>query len=91
MYKIRFTQSYKKNYRAIITQSLDTTPLNKVVYRLENGIPLETTGKDHALKGEFNGLRECHVRSDWLLVYSIQEEYVTLVLIGTGTHSDIFG
>ncbi|MBO6071524.1 MAG: type II toxin-antitoxin system mRNA interferase toxin, RelE/StbE family [Aeriscardovia sp.] len=29
---------------------------------------LETAGKDHALKGEFNGLRECHVRSDWLLV-----------------------
>ena len=62
-----------------------------MVYRLENGVPLEAAGKDHALKGEFNGLRECHVRPDWLLVYTIQEEYVTLVLIGTGTHSDIFG
>ena len=91
MYKIRFTQSYKKNYRAIIKRGLDTAPLDEVVYKLENGIPLEAARKDHALKGELNGLRECHVRSDWLLVYTIQEEYVTLVLIGTGTHSDIFG
>ena len=51
MYKIRFTQSYKKNYRAIIKLGLDTAPLDKVVYRLENGIPLEAAGKDHALKG----------------------------------------
>ena len=56
MYKIRFTQSYKKNYRAIIKLGLDTAPLDKVVYRLENGIPLETAGKDHALRGEFNGV-----------------------------------
>lgn len=67
MYKIRFTQSYRKNYRAIIKRGLDTAPLDEAVYRLENGILLETAGKDHALKGEFNGLRVCHVRPDWLL------------------------
>ena len=72
MYKIRFTQSCKKNYRAIINRGLDTAPLDKVVYKLENGILFETARKDHALKGEFNGLRECHVRPDWLLGYTIQ-------------------
>ncbi|MBO7695576.1 MAG: type II toxin-antitoxin system mRNA interferase toxin, RelE/StbE family [Methanobrevibacter sp.] len=55
----------------MIRRSLDTAPLDEVVYRLENGILL-TAGKDHALKVEFNGLRECHVRPDWLLVYPIQ-------------------
>ncbi|MBQ3828480.1 MAG: type II toxin-antitoxin system YafQ family toxin [Aeriscardovia sp.] len=48
----------------MIKRSLDTSPLDEAVYELENGIPLEAAGKDHALKGEFNGLRECHVRPD---------------------------
>ena len=46
MYKIRFNQFYKKHYRAIIKRSLDTVPPDKVVDRLENGILLETAGKD---------------------------------------------
>lgn len=72
MYKISCTQSYKKDNRAIIKRGLDTAPLDEVVYKLENGIPLEAARKDHALKGEFNGLRECHVRFGWLLVCTIQ-------------------
>ena len=68
MHKIKFIQSYRKNYRAIIKRGLYTAPLDEVVYKLENGIPLESSRKDRALKGELNGLRECHVRADWLLV-----------------------
>ncbi|MBQ3645399.1 MAG: type II toxin-antitoxin system mRNA interferase toxin, RelE/StbE family, partial [Synergistaceae bacterium] len=36
------------------------------------------------------GLRECHVQSDWLLVYRIDNDEVKLLLLRTGTHSDLF-
>ena len=46
--------------------------------------------KDHALKGNFIGYRECHIRPDWLLMYKIDKQILTLALTRTGTHSDLF-
>ena len=36
------------------------------------------------------GFRECHVKPDWLLVYLIEYDILTLTLIDTGSHADIF-
>lgn len=47
--------------------------------------------KDHALSGNWNGYRECHIQSDWLLVYEIVEDVLVLSLTRTGSHSDLFG
>jgi mRNA interferase YafQ len=46
--------------------------------------------KDHPLKGEMNGYRECHIEPDWLLVYRISEDKLILLASGTGTHLDLF-
>jgi len=35
-------------------------------------VPLDPRLRDHALKGEFAGRRECHVEPDWLLVYKLE-------------------
>lgn len=45
---------------------------------------------DHALTGDFIGFRECHIEPDWLLIYKIENEILTLTLTRTGTHSDLF-
>ncbi|OGT41329.1 MAG: addiction module toxin RelE [Gammaproteobacteria bacterium RIFCSPHIGHO2_12_FULL_37_34] len=44
--------------------------------------------RDHALIGEWNGYRECHIRSDWLLIY--QKSDNKLILVRTGSHSELF-
>lgn len=44
--------------------------------------------KDHALSGNFKGLRECHITDNWLLIYRITEREV--ILIATGTHDYLF-
>lgn len=36
------------------------------------------------------GFRECHIQPDWLLVYLIEDDVLTLTLVDTGTHADIF-
>lgn len=63
--------------------------LKKVVGLLLTGEPLPGNYKDHELSSEWAGYRECHIDNDWLLIYRIDEG--RLILIRTGTHSDLFG
>jgi mRNA interferase YafQ len=44
--------------------------------------------RDHVLVGQYKGTRECHIEPDWLLIYELVESEV--VLIRTGSHSDLF-
>ncbi|EHD78403.1 DNA damage inducible protein [Streptococcus pneumoniae 459-5] len=38
----------------------------------------------------FQGVRECHIQPDWLLVYKVDKEELILNLLRTGSHSDLF-
>lgn len=49
-----------------------------------------TLYNDHQLKGEFSKYRELHIKPDWLLIYSINNDELILTLIQTGSHSDLF-
>jgi mRNA interferase YafQ len=49
---------------------------------------LERKQKDHTLKGEWVGCRECHLTDDWLLVYQVRGD--DIFFARTRTHSDIF-
>ena len=55
---------------------------------LPNQNPLPSHYHDHPLKGEFADCRECHIEPNWLLVYTIEDD--NLVLLRTGSHSDLF-
>ena len=71
-------------------RGLDISLLADIVEKLLHKIPLEMNNKDHALSGNFKGYRECHIQPDWLLIYLIEEDILTLTLIDTGTHADLF-
>ena len=64
--------------------------LDDVVTRLANREVLEERFCDHPLSGIFSDFRECHIKPDWLLIYSIDEDELELFLFRTGTHSDLF-
>lgn len=56
--------------------------------------PLGPEWKDHPLKGEWAGTRECHVGGDFLLIYKLEEatgKGGAIVFVRAGTHSDLFG
>ena len=74
----------------MIKRGLDVSLLDKVIDDLRRGNILDEKYKDHPLSGTYAGLRECHIKPDWLLVYWISNDTVTLTLVNTGTHSDIF-
>ena len=52
---------------------------------------LPVANHDHSLSGAYAGFRECHINPDWLLVYYVQADRLSLVCARTGSHSDIFG
>jgi mRNA interferase YafQ len=63
--------------------------LDEVVQMLANGETLPERYRDHKMHGDKRGYRNCHVLSDWVLLYKIDKDILTLVLAQTGTHSDI--
>ena len=49
---------------------------------------LEARYRDHVLVGQYKGTRECHIEPDWLLIYEMDGS--ELILVRTGTHTDLF-
>lgn len=92
MLKIEFAAQFKRDYKLAKKRGLDVQKLADVMTLLQNKIPLPEKYRDHALVNSrvYKDARECHIESDWLLVYQIREEILTLKLLRTGTHSDLF-
>ena len=51
--------------------------------------PLDPRRRVHRLSGDWAGFWECHIEADWLLIWHRADD--DLVLVRTGTHSDLFG
>ena len=90
MYQVKFTTAYKKVYKLMKKRGLDLSLLDEVVDLLRQGRQLEERYHDHGLTGDLAGFRECHIKPDWLLIYLIENDILTLTLIDTGSHSDLF-
>lgn len=90
MLEIKFTSKFKKDYKLIKKRGMNINLLKEIVNKLANNIPLEEKFKDHELMGNYKGFRECHIQPDWLLIYLIEDNKLTLTLSRTGTHSDLF-
>ena len=90
MYQVKFTTAYKKAYKLMKKRGLDISFLDEVVDLLRQGRQLEERYRDHGLTGDLAGFRECHIKPDWLLIYLIEDDILTLTLIDTGSHSDLF-
>lgn len=89
-YQLVLSGKFKKGLKLAKKRGLDISLLNLVVNKLLQGIPLEPKYKDHGLEGNWKGFRECHIQSDWLLIYLVEDDILTLTLVDTGTHSDLF-
>jgi mRNA interferase YafQ len=60
-----------------------------VIDKLRQGEKLDRVYRDHSLRGNLSGLRECHVQPDWLLLYYVEADVMVLTLTRTGSHSDL--
>lgn len=92
MLKIEFQGQFKKDYKLAIKRGCDIQELMEVVSLLAAEKPLPPKYRDHALGNsrEYQNVRECHIRPDWLLIYKIVADRLLLKLIRTGSHSDLY-
>ena len=89
MYTLKFTSRFKKSYKLMVKQGKDVSLLDEVIETLRLGKSLDPKYRDHQLTGNFRLFRECHIKSDWLLIYMVEDEVLTLTLIDTGSHSNL--
>lgn len=89
MKTFRLTSAYKKDLKRIARRGYDLALLVNVLNAVGEDRQLPAARRDHPLKGEWKGWRECHVEPDWLLIYKATETEV--LLARTGTHADLFG
>ena len=74
--------------RLVIKQAWNLESVHKVVEQLQTCEILDERLNDHALKGDFNGFRECHIYGDLVIVY--QRDDTILKLYKIGRHQDLF-
>ena len=50
--------------------------------------PLGGEWLDHALTGNYEGFRECHIGGDFLLIYKVEKNQIVFTRLGT--HAELF-
>lgn len=90
-YKIERTNKFKKQYKIMKSRNnFDEREFIKVVTILAEGENLPQKYCNHLLEPKSEGFWECHIKPNWLLIYTKNDDVLVLTLIGTGTHSDLF-
>jgi len=90
MLEIVFTNKMKRDVKLMKKRGKDLSKLAITLNLLAACAPMPARYRDHQLTGNFKDFRECHIESDWLLLYQIFNNELILSASGTGTHSDLF-
>jgi mRNA interferase YafQ len=90
MLKVRYSSRFKKDFKIIVKRGYDVKLLEEVLSLLVQEKVLPQQYLDHPLTGNYTGHRECHITPDWMLIYKIETNVLTLTSTRTGTHSDLF-
>ena len=91
-YELKGLTKFRKQLKKVVKQGKNINKLVDVLKVLANGETLDSKYKDHALINDkyYKDCRELHIEPDWPLVYRIIENELILLLLDTGSHSDLF-
>ena len=84
------TSQFKKDVKRADKRGRDMAKLKAALELLIEGKRLPPEFKDHPLRGNFAGSRDCHIEPDWVLIYTLIEKDTHVCFERTGTHSDLF-
>ncbi len=86
MRAITFTNQFKRDSKKHHLE-LSTTAWAEVLLMLVKDEPLPIKYRDHALTGNWQGFRDCHIKPDLVLIYEKYDDVLQLVRLGT--HSEL--
>lgn len=90
MYEINYTNTFKKSLKRMKKRGYDMALFEEVSQLLQENGSLPAIYSPHKLSGKLAGFWECHIQSDWLLIWKQDNEELLLLYTDTGTHSDLF-
>jgi len=83
-----YTKQFAKDVKKAQKRSKNLEKFKIIATTLLRGETLDEIHRDHKLLGNYSGRRECHIESDWLVIYKIVEEKI--IFERMGSHSDLF-
>ena len=83
-----YTRQFEKDVKRMQKRGKKLAKLKIIMNSLVEKEPLDHLNRDHRLIGNWQERRECHIESDWLLIYKTEEDRI--IFERTGTHSDLF-
>ena len=83
-----YTRQFERDIKRLKKRGKNLDKLKIIISSLVDEEPLDSIHRDHKLIGNWKGRRECHIESDWLLIYKTELERI--IFERTGTHSDLF-
>ena len=89
-YTIHYSGRFKKSYKLCKRRGLNIANFETVLRLLADTGTLPAKYRPHILSGKCAGIWECHIEPDWLLLWKQNDTELTLLLLDTGTHSDVF-
>lgn len=89
MKTLKPSTQFRKDYKRISKNPQKIASFQRIANYLINDIPIPQTYRPHALKGRYKGYMECHVESDFLLIW-IDEKNDVVELVRLGTHAELF-
>lgn len=93
VYSIDYAGSFKKDYKRLQKRGLPLQQLKEAIQILVEKGSLPPKYKPHKLVGKYSGKWEYHIdgrNSDWIMIWEQNDSTLTLLLLRTGSHSDIF-
>ena len=91
MYKIKTTHQFEKDLERCKKRGYPMDKFREVLQLLERDGALPSQYRPHMLHGDRKGQWECHIQPDWLLIWNQYDDVLELLMLNTGTHSDLFG
>jgi mRNA interferase YafQ len=83
-----YTRQFEKDVKRMKKRGKNLAKLKIIMRSLIADEPIDPIHRDHKLIGNWKGRRECHIESDWLLIYKIDPERI--IFERNGTHVDLF-
>lgn len=90
MLELVVTSQFRKDLKRLKKRGRDLSKIENILNQLLNEETFDIRYRDHALVGNYQGFRECHIEPDWLLIYAIDKGKLILTASRTGSHSDLF-
>lgn len=90
MFIVRRANRFKKDSKLYRHNKEVLVELEKILAVLIKGGELPARNANHRLSGDFKNYFDCHIKPDVILVYEMDWEEKTILLLRIGSHSELF-